>query len=268
MNEAKNCLGLLLVHHAISKSLTSRPPYADQGPVRGKRAVEENSMAAVACLYLHAVMSTVSGETENFEPTTKMIRNPVIAYCMGMYCLKRWHQWDSRPPVMFQKAMIASDPKQLDPKFGLEQTYKNKRERGKAFGYNKAVRIAQLLTNYQENNKEPMKEAIKILRTSTDGMHDLMNNGDNTGILVAMSRVLKDVLHEDGDLFGELLEGIEKEIDEMRSNAEQEDTKKKEAFDSKLKGVKAEEAEDTGDGKGKQHENLQSQSTKPKRRKR
>ena len=224
-------------------------------------------MAAVACLYLHAVMTTIRGKTENFEPTTKMLGNPVIAYCMGMYCLKRWHQWDSRPPSMFQKAMIACDTKQLDPKFGLEQTYKNKRESGwAASGYNKAERIALLLTNYQENNKAPMKEAIEMLRTSEDGRHDYLNkNGDNIVIANTMSRVLKDVLHEGSDLFRKLLEVIEKEIDEMRSNAEQEDTERKEAFASELESVKAEEA---GDGKDKQHDSLQRQSKKPKRRKR
>eukprot|EP00984_Skeletonema_dohrnii_P023224 scaffold12294_cov105-Skeletonema_dohrnii-CCMP3373.AAC.4 len=118
-----------------------------------------------------------------------------------------------------------SDTKQLDTKFGLNQTYKNKRDRGAAGDYFKAEKIALLLTNYREDYKEPMKKAIEILSTSKEG-RDLVSKttvGNNSHIANNMLRVLNHVLHENGDLFQELLKGIGKEIDDMRRNAEQEE---------------------------------------------
>ncbi len=258
-NKTQTCLGLLLVHHAVSKALTSRAPYVSQGAVRGKENVKDNSMAAVTGLFLHAVMMTVRGKTHNFEPTTTMLGNPVTAYAMIQYCLKRWHQWDSRVAVMFGKAMLASDTDLLSSKFGLEANYRNRSERGLA-GFSKADKIALLLSVAGDNN-DSLRKALEVLKKNGE-VNDIFRR--QTQIAVVMS-CLENALHKDGYLYRELLGCVEREIDIGQRNAAQDTDAKKEALDAELGKLKAFD-KGSGDKEG-EHADLGKKSTKPKRKK-
>jgi hypothetical protein len=247
-------MGLLLVHHAVSKAFTSRPPYVNQGPVNGREAVKDNSMAAVTGLFLHAVMMTVRDKTQNqnFEPTTMMLGNPVTAYAMIRYCLTRWHTWDSQVAAQFGKAMLAPDRKQLSSTYGLEWKYRNPCEKGKA-GFFRHEEIALLSSGARDDN-DTLRKAFELLTKDWDGISHLGKD---------LSR-LRNVLHENGYLYRELLEGTVKETENRQRNAEQDAVAKEKALAAELEKEKA--AERTGDEKG-EHADLKQKSTKPKRRK-
>lgn len=247
VNETPKCLGLLLVHHAVSKAFTSCPPYGNQCQVRGRKAVEDNSKAAVTGLFLHAVMMTVRGITENFEPTTMMLGNPVTAYAMIRYCLTRWHQWDSQVSVMFGKAMLASDTDPLNSKFGLECKYRNKFERGGAC-FSNAEKIALLLSGARDDNII-FREAFGMMKMSH--------------VEREMSRLQEKIL-VDGHLYNMLLHSIATEKGERQRKADQDKARMNEALGAELEKAKAggrtvDEEDELG--------TLITQAKKPKRKK-
>ena len=218
-------MGLLLVHHAVSKAFTSRPPYAHQGPVRGRAAVEDNSMAAVTALLIHAIMMPLRDgeETNEFQPTDMFLGNPVIAYAMIMYLLKRWHLWDSQVAVMFGKDVLRPGTEQLDPKYGFEQKFPNANAR-KKLGFTESDRIA-LLLSFAEGDSSTEKKVKDALDLLTKG-EKVTTKGTVKNIGREMSQ-LNNALVEEGHLFQELRRELARFEMESQNNIQQQNEEEK-----------------------------------------
>jgi hypothetical protein len=209
-------MALVLVHHAFSKAFTSRPPWEDQGPVTGKKKIKEHSITAVTFLYVHAIMMTVNGITDDFRPTDKILGNSVTAFAMVMYCLMRMHMGDSRVAVMFGKAMLALTEHEnpLGAKFGLNQKYINRNAAGQG-GLSTAEMVALFLSNAGNDVVEAAFE--KFFQGESI---DRRNGRDAFRVLHNMKR---NYLEEGGDLYQKLKTRINSEVNGKEEEAEAND---------------------------------------------
>eukprot|EP00985_Skeletonema_marinoi_P005466 scaffold2371_cov165-Skeletonema_marinoi.AAC.2 len=218
-SKSHQCLGLLLVHHAFSKAFTSRAPHKNQGPVRSEESIEDNSIAAVTFHWVHAVMMTVRGKTEDFKPTEKMLGNSVTAYAMIMYCLTRWHLGQSQVAVMFGKAMLTPENDVLNDKFGFKQKYLNGRARGKN-GFKISESVALLLSGANaENIDDKMKKAKDILLKNESGKDRMGKDGASISSLAMIMANLHEKLDKEGDLYMALKNMINSEIGKREGDA-------------------------------------------------
>ncbi len=212
MSKTHKCMALLLVHHALSKMLTSRAPWKNQGPVRGEAKVEEHSITAVTFLWIHAVMMTVNYITEDFQPNRKMQGNPVTTFAFIMYLLKRWHMRDSQVAVAFGKAMFAPEKEPLDDKFGLTQ----KNITNPNHGFIIAERVALFLSNARKETLINTVDAA-FVKFFQDKINQSGGNLDATASPVMLS--LRDYLVKEGELYATLWKRINKEINRKKDTA-------------------------------------------------
>lgn len=219
-NKDRTCMALVLVHHAFSKAFTSRPPWEDQGPVRGEEKIEEHSITAVTFLYVHAIMMTVNGITDNFQPTNKMLGNSVTAFAMIMYCLMRMHMGDSRVAVAFGKAMIALENHEnpLAAKFGLNQKHINRNAAGSG-GLSTAEMVALFLS---KAGNDVVEAAFKKFFEG-----DRIDRGNGRDALQILNSLKGDYLDERGDLYQALKTRINSEVEGKEEEAEEKDNRAK-----------------------------------------
>jgi len=218
-SKSHQCLGLLLVHHAFSKAFTSRAPYKNQAPVRSEESIKDNSIAAVTFHWVHAVMMTVRGKTEDFKPTEKMLGNSVTAYAMIMYCLTRWHLGQSEVAVMFGKAMLTPENDVLNDKFGFKQKYLNGRARGdNRFKISESVALLLSGAN-TENIHDKMKEVKDILLKDESGQDRMGKDGANISKVVKIMASLHGKLDKEGYLYKTLENMINSEIENREGDA-------------------------------------------------
>jgi hypothetical protein len=229
-NKDRTCMALVLVHHAFSKAFTSRPPWEDQGPVRGEEKIEEHSITAVTFLYVHAIMMTVNGITDNFQPTNKMLGNSVTAFAMIMYCLMRMHMGDSRVAVMFGKAMLALENHEnpLAAKFGLNQKHINRNAAGRG-GLSTAEMVALFLS---KEGDDVVEAAFKKF---FHGDRIDRKNGDRA--LKLLSSLKKNYLDEGGELYRTLKTRINNEVKRKEEEVEEKEERDKNDQDAFLQNL-------------------------------
>jgi hypothetical protein len=214
LSKTHKCMALLLVHHALSKMLTSRAPWENQGPVRGEAEVEEHSITAVTFLWIHAVMMTANNITDDFQPDRKMQGNPVTTFAFIMYLLKRWHMRDSRVAVAFGKAMLAPEKEPLDDKFGLTQ----KNITNPRHGFSIAERVALFLSNATKETLINTVDAafVKFFQDKIN-----QSGGNIIDISPVMSSLKLYYLDKEGKLYKTLWKRINREFDRRKEAAQQ-----------------------------------------------
>lgn len=213
MSKTHKCMALLLVHHALSKMLTSCAPWKNQGPVRGDAKVEEHSITAVTFLWIHAVMMTVNNITDDFQPNRKMQGNPVTTFAFIMYLLKRWHMRDSMVAVAFGKAMLAPEKEPLDDKFGLTQ----KNITNPHHGFIIAERVALFLSNARKETLINTVDAAfdKFFREK------ISHSGGNIIVISPIMLSLQNYLVKEGQLYDTLSKRINREFNRRKEAAQQ-----------------------------------------------